>query len=213
VLGFSRGGEAALLVGSLFPDVAAVVALVPSGITGGGIGADFSSMAKPAWTLNGAPLPLLPPPWDPQSMKDAQDAAASGRPLAAAPGILRALESARDRIDEVAIRVERTRGAILMMSGQDDQMWPSTRLAEISEERLRAARFAYPFEHVRYPGAGHFACLAPNLPTTSNSARHPLVPVSLAFGGSARGNAAASADLWPRIVTFLHRSLGTGAAV
>jgi hypothetical protein len=33
------------------------------------------------------------------------------------------------------------------------------------------------------------------------------VPIALEFGGSARANAAASADLWPRIVTFLHRHL------
>jgi len=31
--------------------------------------------------------------------------------------------------------------------------------------------------------------------------------MSLAFGGTARGNGAASADLWPRIVSFLHRYL------
>jgi dienelactone hydrolase len=209
VLGFSRGGEAALLVGASSPDVAAVVALVPSGLTGGGIaGADLSAMAKPAWTLNGKPFPLLPPPWDPVSMKEAQDALASGKPLAGRPGMLRALETAGGRVAEAAIRVERTRGAILMMSGEDDQLWPSARLTEIAAERLKAAAFAYPFEHRRYSGAGHFACLPPNLPTTSNWARHPLVPMPLAFGGNPPDNAAASADLWPRIVTFLHQHLG-----
>jgi dienelactone hydrolase len=213
VLGFSRGGEAALALGASFPDIAAVVALVASGLTGGGIaGADFSAMAKPAWTLGGKPMPLLAPPWDPVSMKEAQDAVASGQPFAARAGILRALGSAGTRVDEVAIRVERTRGAILMMSGQDDQLWGSTELTAIAEERLKAAAFAYPFEHRRYPGAGHFACLPPNVPTTSTSARHALVPMVLEYGGNARDNAAASADLWPRIVTFLHQHLAIPAA-
>ena len=208
VLGFSRGGEAALIVGASFPEVAAVVALVGSGMSGGGIaGADFSAMGKSAWTLGGTPLPLLPPPWDPVSMKEAQDAMSSGKPFAARAGILRAIRSAGARVDDVAIRVERTRGAIFMMSGEDDQLWDSTELTAVAEERLKAAAFAYPFEHRRYPGAGHFGCLPPNLPTTSTSARHALVPMALEYGGNARNNAAASADLWPRIVTFLHQHL------
>jgi len=210
VLGFSRGGEAALIVGASFPQVAAVVALVASGMSGGGLaGADFSAMGKSAWTLDGQPLPLLPPPWDPMSMKEAQDAMSSGRPFAGRAGILRAIKSAGARVDDVAIRVERTRGAILMMSGEDDQLWGSTELTAIAEERLKAATFAYPFEHRRYPGAGHFGCLPPNLPTTSTSARHGLVPMALEYGGDARNNARASADLWPRIVTFLHQHLST----
>jgi hypothetical protein len=33
------------------------------------------------------------------------------------------------------------------------------------------------------------------------------VPLPFAFGGTPKGNAAASADLWPRIVKFLHQHL------
>jgi dienelactone hydrolase len=208
VLGFSRGAEAALITGSTRPEVRAVVALVPGTLTGGGIsGSDFTAMARSAWTRHGSPLPLLPPAWDPVSMKEAQEAFATGKPLASRAGILRSLESAGARVDEVAIRVEETRGAILLMSGEDDQLWPSSRFAEIAEQRLRAANFPYPFEHRRYANAGHFACLPPNLPAATATARHPLVPMLFAFGGTPRGNAAASADVWPRIVSFLHQHL------
>ena len=207
VLGMSRGGEAALLLGATFFEVAAVVALVPSGVTGGGIGTDFSAMSRSAWTLGGVPFRVFPPPGDPLTFTEAQAAFATGLPFAGAPAIVRALASAGADIEDVAIHVERTRGAIFMMSGEDDQLWASTRLTEIAEQRLRVAPFSYPFEHRRYPSAGHFACLPPNLPATSTAGRHPVVPMSLAFGGTARANAEASADLWPRIVTFLHRHL------
>jgi dienelactone hydrolase len=207
-LGFSRGGEAALLLGATVPDVAAVVALVPSSLTGGGIsGTDFTAMAKPAWTLNGDPLPLLPPSWDPASMKDVQEAFAGGKPLAARAGILRGLESAGSRVHDVAIPVERTHGAILMMSGEDDQLWPSTWFAQFAEARLANAGFQHPYEHRSYPGAGHFGCLPPNLPAATSMARHPVVPMLFDFGGTPRANAAASADLWPRIVRFLREQL------
>jgi dienelactone hydrolase len=208
VLGFSRGGEAALLLGATVPDVAAVVALVPSSLTGGGIsGTDFTAMAKPAWTLNGKPLPLLPPSWDAASMKEVQEAFAGGKPLAARAGILRGLESAGSRVHDVAIPVERIHGAILMMSGEDDQLWPSTWFAQFAEVRLANAGFQHPHEHRSYPGAGHFGCLPPNLPAGTSVARHPLVPMRFEFGGTPRDNAAASADFWPRVVTFLRQHL------
>jgi dienelactone hydrolase len=209
VLGMSRGGEAALLLGASFPAVSAVVALVPGGLTGGGIGADVAAMGRSAWTLGGTAFPVFPPPGDPLTMQEAGASFATGAPFVGAPAFLRALAAAGPRIDDFAIRVERTRGAIFMASGEDDQLWASARLAEVAEKRLQGAAFEYPFEHRRYPSAGHFVCLPPNLPATSTVGRHQVVGLSLAFGGTARGNAAASADLWPRIVTFLHRHLAT----
>jgi dienelactone hydrolase len=206
ILGLSRGAEAA----SLSPDVSAAVALVPGTLTGGGVsGSDFTAMARSAWTSGGKPLPVLPPPWDPVSMKEAQEAFSTGTPLAAKPGILRSVEAAGERVNDVAIRVEKIRGAILLMSGEDDQLWPCARFAELGEQRLTAAKFPYPFEHRRYPDAGHFGCLPPNLPAATATARHPMVPMVFAFGGTPRGNAAASADLWPRIVAFLRTHLNT----
>jgi dienelactone hydrolase len=207
-LGFSRGAEAALLLASTVPDVAAVVALAPSSLTGGGIsGADFTAMAKPAWTLNGKPLPLLPPPSGPAVMKAVQEVFTSGKPLAARAGILHGLEAAGNRVHDVAIPVERIQGGILMMSGEDDQLWPATWFAQFAEARLANAGFQHPYEHRSYPGAGHFGCLPPNLPAATSIARHPLVPMLFAFGGTPRDNAAASADLWPRIVSFLRQQL------
>ena len=213
VLGMSRGGEAALLAGASFPDVAAVVALVASGVTGNGIGAEFSSMAKSAWTHNGVPFPVFPPPGDPLTFEEAQRALATGAPFVGAPAMIRALQSAGDRVEDVAIPVERTHGPILMISAEDDRLWASAMLTEVAERRLGRAKFPHFYQHARYPNAGHFAVLPPNLPTTSNSGRHPVVPMALAFGGTASGNAAASADLWPRIVSFLHQHLAANATV
>jgi dienelactone hydrolase len=211
VLGMSRGGEAALLAGASFPAVGAVVALVPSGVTGGGIGADFSAMARSAWTHDGVPFPVFPPPGDPLTFSEAGRAFATGEPFAGARAMRRALQAAGDRVDDVAIPVERTRGPILMLSAEDDQLWASSQLTDIAERRLRRANFPHLFEHVRYPNAGHFMVLPPNLPATSNSGRHPVVPMTLAFGGAPDANAHASADIWPRVVSFLRTYLAAAA--
>lgn len=213
ILGMSRGGEAALLAGASLPGVAAVAALVPSGVTGGGIGADFSAMAKSAWTRNGVPFPVFPPPGDPLTFEEAGRAFATGAPFAGAPAMRRALQAAGDRLDDFAIPVERTRGPILMISAEDDQLWASSVLTEVAERHLRRANFPHFCEHVRYPNAGHFAVLPPNLPTTSNWGRHQVVPMALAFGGTPEANAYASADMWPRIVSFLRAHLAAPAEV
>jgi dienelactone hydrolase len=213
ILGMSRGGEASLLIGAFFPAVGAVVALVPSGVTGGGIGADFSAMSKSAWTRNGVPFPVFPPPGDPLTFGEAGQAIATGAPFAGAPAMRRALQAAGDRIDDVGIPVERTRGPILMISAEDDQGWASSQLTEVAERRLTRTAFPYFHEHVRYPDAGHFIVLPPHLPTTSNAGRHPIVPMTLAFGGAPEANARASADMWPRIMSFLRTYLAAPSDV
>lgn len=56
ILGYSRGGEAALLVASTYPTlVHGVVAYVPSANVAGSC---CSSFSYPAWTLNGRPVPF-----------------------------------------------------------------------------------------------------------------------------------------------------------
>jgi pimeloyl-ACP methyl ester carboxylesterase len=61
VLGQSRGGELALLLGATFPDIRAVVAYVPSGVLWMGIpvGGTAPLEPPPAWTWRGRPLPFM----------------------------------------------------------------------------------------------------------------------------------------------------------
>lgn len=55
VMGTSRGGELALLLGSMFDDLKAVVSYVGSGYVIGGL----SEVGAPAWTWKGKPVPFL----------------------------------------------------------------------------------------------------------------------------------------------------------
>lgn len=57
VLGVSRGGEAALLLGADYPDlVHGVVALVPSAY----VNCSYPACKGSAWTINGRPIPFTP---------------------------------------------------------------------------------------------------------------------------------------------------------
>lgn len=57
VVGVSRGGELALLLGATYPEITAVVGYVPSGLVINGI-SRTNPGEKSAWTLNGTPVPF-----------------------------------------------------------------------------------------------------------------------------------------------------------
>ena len=196
VLGGSRGGELALLLGATFPEVHAVVAYMPSGVLWEGMGAPGKRPAS--WTLGGEARPFL------RRRDEVIDWQHS--PIALTPGFLAALQD-EAAVSEAAIPVERTHGPVLLLSGGDDRMWPSAPLAEIAMERLRKRGFGYPFEHLSYGGAGHLLVTPPNLPATIDRARHPFARLDFAFGGSPAAEAAARADAWPRVIAWLRRFL------
>ena len=103
------------------------------------------------------------------------------------------------------IEVENINGPILMMSGSDDQMWPSLALADIAAQRLLRCKFPHRFEHVTYAGAGHFIRF-PFSPTITEIF-HPVVKTVMALGGDPVSNAAADHDSWARVLGFLAASL------
>ena len=57
-------------------------------------------------------------------------------------------------MERATIPVEKIQGPVLLVSGSDDQVWPSSALADIAMRRLEAHDFAFPFKHLRYEGAG-----------------------------------------------------------
>jgi len=199
VSGTSRGGELVLLLGATFPAIKAVIAYVPSGIVHGGIGRSGVRGARPAWTFRGEAVPYMQP--RPARLSAEPPPTPEGEPIPLAPRFLRGLED-----EEAAVRaeipVERINGPVLLISGQDDAMWPSTRMAEIARRRLEAHHFRHPYRHLAYAGAGHMIG-TPYLPTTVLASRHPLTGELFAYGGTPKAYAAAREDSWREILKLL----------
>src|SRR5262249_127971 len=139
IAGASRGGELSLLLGAEFSQFKAVVAWVPSGVVWGG----SPGGAQPACLLNGQPVPPLG-----EILRDDFQYAVKyyhrGEGIPNTPGHLAHMKRYPDRVRHATIPVERINGAVLLLSGEDDQMWPSTPMAEISMTRLREHNFAHP---------------------------------------------------------------------
>ena len=141
VTGGSRGGELSLLLGATFSQIKAVAALVPSGYVWGGFDPG-SEAACASWTWQGEPLPWVPE--DPNFVEGMEDMIARGIPIPLTPGFFKSLKHAGPQTLEAArIPVEQTNGAILLISGEDDQMWPSTHFSNLVVERLDRMGFKY----------------------------------------------------------------------
>jgi dienelactone hydrolase len=203
VMGGSRGGELSLLLGATFPAVKAVVAYVPSGYLWAGIGTPDDN-GKGAWTHHGKTLPHIPQA-EALRVKPPTGESNFDAPTSLTPIFLASL-AALPETSAVTIPVEKINGAVLLISGDDDQMSPSTPMSETVIERLREHNFPHPFQHLRYPDAGHLI-LTPYIPTTITATGHPLRKSYFAYGGTPQGGAFANADSWANLFRFLDENL------
>jgi dienelactone hydrolase len=185
VVGSSKGGELALLLGATFRRVRAVVAWVPSVFVHPWF--DAHGKLVSSWTYRGESYPFAA--FDPSRNK--RDVS----PLSLRPGYEAALED-EEQAARAAIPIERTQGPIMMISGGADAMWPSSRFADLGIRRLRERGFVHRAEHLSYGDAGHHIGV-PNLPTT----RPP--GLALALGGSPAATAHASRASWGAALDFL----------
>jgi dienelactone hydrolase len=205
--GASRGGELSLLLGSRYPQFKAIVSNVPSAIVYGGFGGSDEAYLQPAWTHGGEAVPFF------TSKRDRVDDfnPLPGVPFELTPLFLRGLEE-EDVVREVAIPVERINGPVLLISGKEDAMWPSTRYSEMVMSRLAERGHPYPDQHLAYEGAGHIIG-QPWVPTTVFASAHPVSDTLYAYGGSAKGSADARADVWPKTLAFLDARFKGGGDV
>jgi dienelactone hydrolase len=194
ILGASKGAELALLIASANPVVQAVVAYVPSHVVWQGL--DFSGSRRSSWSRNGSPVDFVPFTSDEDRISELT--AGGTRYIVL---LYRASLDARSVVERAGIPVERINGPVLLVSGGNDLLWPSTLMAEKIIDRLEANGHRYAAIHLYYAGAGH-AIGRPFRPTTGLSATP-----NFALGGSAAAYAAEERDSWPRILRFLRESL------
>lgn len=204
ILGASRGGELALLLGSTFPEIKAVVAFAPSGIVWPGVSRD--GVEEAAWTFKGRPVTFLSSrDYTPEQNQQAQRIL-SNRPIDFKKLFLLSLQN-KAAVQKATIPVQNIKGPVLLISGEDDRVWPSTLLCNRIMEQLKPAQHPFPDRQLIYPGAGHFIPL-PNLPATVSVIFHPVTKTEIDLGGDPEHTARAAVDSWAYVLKFLHAALG-----
>ncbi|XP_018416520.1 PREDICTED: acyl-coenzyme A amino acid N-acyltransferase 1-like [Nanorana parkeri] len=102
------------------------------------------------------------------------------------------------------IPVERARGPILFLVGENDQVYNSLFFAK--EVLARAHKYGKQDVYLRsYPGAGHLL-EPPGLPHCSVSRVH-LLPLPLNFGGELVSHCRAQESCWKEILDFLRKNI------
>jgi len=165
LVGTSLGAEAALVLGAHRPSVAGVIAFAPTDVVwpwpdGGGV-------EQSHWTLDGSPLPHVPLAWDTWRREE---------PPRFRSLYERSYEAAPDRVRAAAVPVERIQQLVLI-AGEDDQVWPSAQSARRIAARRTAA--GHTTTVVVHRDAGHRVVL-------------PTEPVVVGGTEMARGGAAAA---------------------
>ncbi|MBX7067427.1 MAG: hypothetical protein K1X28_09365 [Parachlamydiales bacterium] len=203
LIGQSRGAELALLLGATFRHlIQTIVASAPCDMICGG----FPHPNRPAWTFRNRPIaPFLHglSNSDP-NLTEAEDLRiATEREeipyhanTAEDPYVIADLFLARKKMPEAQIPVENIKCPILLLSGDQDAIWPSRLFCESIANRSSAS------EHINYPNAGHGILASFNGPIY-----HPMGGFWCKLGGTPEGNQTANNQSWTDIRNFLRKSL------
>ncbi len=189
--GTSRGAELALLTGSLYEDIRAVVALNGFAIPFAGIVPwTEDEFLPPAWTQDGEPIPYLRPENPVEVALQCKEMwkTGKGNPL----GLwYKTLASDPKEVEDKAIPVERINGPVLIIGGDADSADP-VGLSKMAMNRLKQANFHYEYYQLIYPNAGHSI----SFPYTFQSFNE----------GTKQGTNFASIDSWEKTIALFNRS-------
>ena len=209
-MGISRGAEGLLAALSRLdvPAPAALVLISPSSVTWQGMGGQGSVPDATSWTAAGQPVPWLPVPTGslmPQLIRNAWEIGkdtAAHRPtlLRLRPAYEAGLQhrSTAADADAAAIDARAVGSRLLVLTGGDDDVWPSEQMAR----ELITGRGSTTDQHQHYPGAGHLIRFG-DLPTDAQWTG------GIRLGGTRSGQAAAQRDAVERVLGFLGETLAS----
>lgn len=182
IVGSSFGAEAALSVASRHTAVDAVVALSPSAYVWPG--PDGVGGMTSHWTWQGAQLDFVPldGTWeaaeDPPAFRGLYQQSLIADPEAAIAAL---------------IPVQDFAGDLVLVAGEDDQVWPAADWSQLIARRRREANLATVV--VTHSDAGHRIVLPGERPVSRGQA--------MARGGTPEADASLGASAWPHIVHAL----------
>ena len=139
LMGASKGGELVLNLACRYSCFKGVIALSTSHVS---FPAITISANTSSWIYNDQEVPYVPAPFKtiwPALKGD----------LFGAFSIM--LEN-REAVAQAEIEVEKINGPILILSADEDEQWPATKMSEQLVERLGRKQFAHKFEHLIVKG-------------------------------------------------------------
>jgi dienelactone hydrolase len=204
IMGASRGGELVLLLGTLYPQVKAIVAMSPSSYVWGAccnIPGTF-----PSWTLNGKPLDFL----HLENMKTDFVLTPNQDIYEILTGsFMKRIAILTDAEKErVLIPVEKIEAPMLFIGGEQDLVWPSCTFMNLSKQRLKAANKLGLTQFLCFPNAGHNISRPPGDGTRAAPLRlNRNTGIHAVRGGEPQSIARARRVGWQQILQFFEKNL------
>ncbi|NAY91729.1 prolyl oligopeptidase family serine peptidase [Muricauda sp. JGD-17] len=145
LMGGSRGGELVLNLACRYPEFSGVIAMSAPHVS---FPAITWTANTSSWMYNDKEVPYVPAPFETISP------ALKGDLYTAHAMMLEDKEAAK----KAEIQVENINGAILILSGKNDELWPASEMSSQIINRLRENDFKHYYQHIQLDG-GHIAPL------------------------------------------------------
>ncbi|CAM4199361.1 acyl-CoA thioesterase/bile acid-CoA:amino acid N-acyltransferase family protein [Lacicoccus alkaliphilus] len=199
LIGYSKGGELALLLGRTFNAYQSIVAGAASNyVTSGMKGGIFAPV--PGWMLDGEPLPYLKMKFPVSFMISTITNYIRKRPMYFLDIWKRSLS--RKKSSEYKIEVGEISAPLMMISGGEDKLWPS---AVFSEEMMKE-RENEGDVFLTYENAGHFIAFPYSFHQLPSIVHMNLDGMVIDFGGTKQDNAEAAKNTLTEILSFLKKN-------
>ena len=196
-MGASRNAELSLVIASLFPNlIGGVIAYAPSSVSWSNTVLPYNSdQLKASWKYQGADIPYIP--MEKISGNDSNNIETLS--------YWKSGLAKNDYIAQATIKVEKINGPILLLSGLDDKVWPSSLMADMIEQRLKEYQFQFSFQNIKYENCGHQISGHPEVNTDYRTGTMTIDGKDYAFdfGGTMEGDRRAKQDAKLKVLAFL----------
>lgn len=198
VMGASRNAELALVLASTFPHlINGVVAYAPSAVSWSNTVLPYNSdEVKASWKYKNIDIPFVPMP---------KIQGNNSNKIETLPYWAEGL-SKTDAVNKAIIKVENINGSILLFSGKDDKVWPSSIMADMIEKRLKANNFKFPFQNIKYENTGHLISTNPETKSAERTGKMIIAgkEYEFEFGGTNKGDYSAKQDAKNKLIQFIN---------
>ncbi len=181
LIGYSRGGELALLLASTYDDYQSVIAGAPGAYVTSGLRNTIYAPI-PAWTQQNAPLPYLKFTYTAKHFLNIGKSILTRKPFSFLP-IWSLSQAKATNLDAIRIPVEQVNAPLLTIAGEKDECWPSADYARMVQHELHGKRTDN--KHLYYEEGGHFLAFPYGLPGMPTSTyMHVGGGMIMDFGGT-----------------------------
>ncbi len=197
--GTSKGGELALLLAVRYPFIKKVTVFAPHAYCFQGL--NYRNVSS--WAMAGRPLPFIRLE-NRRLFLNMLHCFIKNKPFGYAYTYKTGIAQAVNK-EEARIKIENAKADILLIAGENDNIWNSSDGCDDIMDTLKRNNYNYSFNLLKYKDAGHPFPLPYIIPLPVTLSMRMAPRLVFQTGGTIAGNAYAQADSWRKTIEFFER--------